>query len=214
MGHPQRKPARTMRRIATVLALLLLAGCNVLGSGSSELAAFGLDVRVPRAGDAPAAWQIVVDEPAATGTLASPRITRHGADGEYGVFAGARWVDRAPLLVQDALVRAFEDSGRVAGVGRPSSSVRGDYALITVLRRFQGEGDDEVAITLSAQLVRYASNEVLAARVFDASVAVDGSGMAAVVAAFDRAFAELAPQIVAWSVETGNADAAARAKAD
>jgi cholesterol transport system auxiliary component len=202
-----------LRTLAASAAVLLLSGCALLGGGRGATApSYGIDVRLPAAAGPRAAWQLVVDEPVAHGTLAGTHVSRHAADGEYGVWSGARWVDRAPVLVQDALIAAFEQDGRVPGVGRPSSSVRGDYALIGTLRRFQSEGDDAVAVTLSAKLVRYTTNDVLAARVFDASVPVDGNGMAAVVAAFERALGELAPQIVAWTIETGEADAAKRTR--
>ena len=45
-------------------------------------------------------------------------------------YANAAWADRAPALVQDALVDAFDKSGKIAAVAaRHRKGVRGDYRL-------------------------------------------------------------------------------------
>jgi ABC-type uncharacterized transport system auxiliary subunit len=69
------------------------------------------------------------------------------------------------------------------------------------------DGDETATLSLGAKLVRFKSNEVVAARLFEASAPVAGGGIAAVVAAFQKASNELMPAVVEWTLATGEASA-------
>jgi cholesterol transport system auxiliary component len=195
-----------------LLAALAAGGCMSLGSVGNEpgrLLEYGVTLAARPVAGAPVAWQLVVEEPAAPTALATARIMLVPENRTYGVYADARWIERVPRLVQGLIVQGFEDSGRIAGVGRTSSGVRGDYALLAELRAFQAEqagGRTDVVISLSAKFVRHASNDVLAARVFERRVEAGGRDVAATVEAFERALNELVPEIVAWGLATGEAN--------
>jgi cholesterol transport system auxiliary component len=111
-------------------------------------------------------------------------------------------------VVQDLLLRGFEDSGRIIGVGRGSAGLRGDFSLLVELRRFEADytGDRAVSVAIAVRLARYASNQALATRVFEATVPIDGKGNDAVVAAFDAAMSTLVPELVDWTLVTGEAN--------
>ena len=49
-------------------------------------------------------------------------------------YANAAWPDRLPLLVQTALVAAFEASGRVPSVSRTQDALHADYELGVEIR--------------------------------------------------------------------------------
>ena len=112
-------------RIGLLAVLLALSGCNLLGLQRSELNYRGIELRAAPASGAAVTWQLLVDEPDAPDQVSGPRIVYAPGDGSYGVYAGVRWTDRAPELLQSLLVRGFEDSTRIVGVGRTSSSVAG-----------------------------------------------------------------------------------------
>lgn len=195
-------------RPALALLGLLLGACTPIALNRPELALYTLEAAgAPRAGP-PVTWQLVVDEPYAAGALAGTRIAVRAEALSYGVLSGARWSERAPRVVQDLLLRGFEDSGRIIGVGRASAGLRGDFQLLLELRRFEADyaGGRDVVVEIVARLTRYASNEALATRRFAARQPIDGRGNAAVVAAFDAAMADLVPEVVDWALTTGEAN--------
>ena len=205
---------KLLRIALAALALASLAGCALLGSKKSDFAIYGIElVAAPSAG-APVAWQLVVDEPVAADPIRSTRIVLKPADRAYGVYKGARWTDRAPDVVQALVIEAFERSGRIRVVARSSSSVRGDFALMTELREFEARYDAGASgatahVEISAKLVHAARNEVVAARVFEASAVADGRAVQHVVPAFEAALNEAVAALVAWTLESGDASHAA-----
>lgn len=190
---------------------LLLTACFPLGTRSNAVALYGVTLRERAAAGPPANWQLAVEEPVALDSLAGSRIVLVPDDGAIGAFKDARWTDRAPRLIETLLVRAFEDSGRITGVGSARTGIRPDFSLLSDLRAFQAEyprdGHGEVAVVLSARVVRYSTNRAVAARVFTARVPIDGRGVAPAVASFERALDGLIPQVVDWTFQVGNAAA-------
>ncbi len=197
-------------KLAALLACTVLLGaCLPLGGSRDALDVASLFSRVTAMPGEPARWQLSIEEPMAIDPLTSARIAVKPDDATYGVLRGTRWSDSATEMMQTVLVHAFEDSGRLVGVGATSAGVRGDFILLTELRDFQAEyrGDERSAhVSLSIKLVRATSNDVLAAQVFTQRVSIDGSGTPAVIAAFQRAIDELLPAIVEWTLRTGDAN--------
>src|SRR5579883_2658518 len=72
-----------------------------------------------------------VDTATAPGGLDTRRIalTRSAVSLDY--FADGEWTDRLPLMVQTALVEAFEKSAALAGVGPENLGAAADFVLET-----------------------------------------------------------------------------------
>ena len=191
------------------LLALGLGGCLELG-GAREFAVYGLNLDMPKRTGPAVTWQLLVDVPNAAEPVASQRIVLKPGARAYGVFEKARWTDRAPELLQALLIEGFEDSSRVIGVGRMSSSVGGDIALIGELRAFEAEFPDAgrayAHITYSAKLVHYSSSRVLTARVFEQRVPSEGRDLPSVVAAFERGVNVMVPEVVDWALTAGDAN--------
>jgi cholesterol transport system auxiliary component len=60
------------------------------------------------------AWQLQIPRPHASELLDSPRIVVRPSDGELQVYTVPSGAEPAPDIVQDAVLHAFEDSGRSA----------------------------------------------------------------------------------------------------
>ncbi len=198
-------------RIALLASLsaIGISSCLSVG-GPKEFNVYGLNLDMPKPGGAAVTWQLLVDVPSAADPVSSQRIVLKPGDRAYGVFEKARWTDRAPELFQALLLEGFEDSGRVTGVGRMSSSVGGDLALVGELRSFEAEyppqGQVHARIVYSAKLIHYSSSRVLTSRVFEQRVPSAGRELPAVVAAFERGLNVMVPEIVDWSLTAGNAN--------
>ena len=192
-------------RIAAALLLLLLAGCGSLLPGQGPLP--DLYVLSPKntfpEGLPKVSWQLVVEEPVASGGLDTQQIAlaRHPLELEY--FAGARWAERAPRMVQSLLVESFENSQRIVAVGRSALTLRSDYELKSELREFQAEyfgPTPVVRVKLNAKLVRHPRREIVASQTFEATVPVSGTDMRIIAQAFDDALGKVLKRIVEWTL--------------
>jgi cholesterol transport system auxiliary component len=148
-----------------------------------------------------------VAEPISERTLDTNRIAvvTNGINVDY--VALAFWVDRAPAMVQSLIVQSFRNSGQLVQVGTNRDRVRPQFQLVSDLRAFQlnrGTGPDMVRVSLNAQLLRMPERDSVGRESFAADRAPTGSGIDAVVAAFDEALGRVMKELVAWTIRTGN----------
>jgi cholesterol transport system auxiliary component len=184
-----------------------LAGCGLLPK-KQPLTLYAPTARVTADAAWPTvAWQLQVPRPHADELVDSPRIVVRPLPGELQVYTGAVWTQPAPDLVQDTLVRAFEDSGRIPGVARRGSGLAGDYELLLDLRRFEsdyaGGAGPSAVIELGAKLVAQRSNAVVASRTFRSATPAASTDIAAVADALGQALGTVAGEVVGWTLVEG-----------
>jgi len=151
-------------------------------------------------------WQLVVDEPLASGGLNIDRIALRHSPTELKYFARARWTERAPRMVQTLMVESFENSGAIVAVGRKAIGLRSDYNLITELREFQAEyfesdGVPTVRVRLNAKLVKQPRRAIVASRTFESTIKSKGKAMRHVIRAFDQALGKVLRHTVEWTIK-------------
>jgi len=210
--HPSRTNAG-LRALGATMLLLALTGCSLLPE-KTPLALYAPTAKVaPDSAWPSVSWQLQVPRPLASELVDSPRIVVRPAPGELQVYKGAVWAEPAPDLVQDALVHAFEDSGRIGGVARRGSGVAGDYELLLDLRRFEsdyaGGATPRAEVEITAKLIANRSNTVVASRTFHRSAPAGGTAVGAVSQAFDTALAAVLGEIVGWTLTEGQRSEAA-----
>jgi len=101
-------------------------------------------------------------------------------------------------------LRAFEDTGALAYVGRRPLGSVGDFALISEITDFQAELDDDSALIrlrLTARMVRESDARVMARRVFSASVPVEDTETLSLVNGFNAASDQVLAQMVRWGLQ-------------
>ncbi|QLC73378.1 membrane integrity-associated transporter subunit PqiC [Pseudomonas sp. LPB0260] len=153
-------------------------------------------------------WALRVNTPAASALLDSTRIAVLPQGDRLSAYQGARWVDRASLLLRDRLLDGFRDDGRLAALSSDSSGLRADLLLDSDLRSFQGDYHGqrpEAHIRLEARLVQGGSRRILASRRFEVRQAASGRSVAAMVSALGAAADRLTAQLVQWALEQGQA---------
>ena len=151
-------------------------------------------------------WQLVVDEPLASGGLNIDRIALRHSPTELKYFARARWTERAPRMVQTLMVESFENSGAIVAVGRKAIGLRSDYNLITELREFQAEyfesdGVPTVRVRLNVKLVKQPRRAIVASRTFESTIKSEGKAMRNVIRAFDQALGKVLRHTVEWTIK-------------
>ncbi|MBL6954445.1 MAG: membrane integrity-associated transporter subunit PqiC [Alphaproteobacteria bacterium] len=150
-------------------------------------------------------WQLVVGEPVASGGLDVDRIALRATPTEMKYFAGARWTERAPRMVQTLLVESFENSGAIVAVGRKAIGLRSDYNLNTDLREFQAEyfdanGIPTIRVRLNAKLIKQPLRAIVASKTFEATKKAEGKDMRQVILAFDKALGKVLRHTVEWTL--------------
>lgn len=192
-------------RLAVLASSLLLSGCLSLGDESktriyAPQIAVSADTAWPQA-----AWTLLVAKPRAGVMLDSERIAVQPEPGQLQVYKEAAWTDPLPELLQAALLKAFEDSGKIAAVARQASGVRGDATLLLDIRHFEAvyrtkKDPPTVTLEVQAKLVVQATGKVVAARTFRAELPAASEKVPAVTRAFDAASQQLLAELVPWTL--------------
>ncbi len=206
---------RTHRSLSLAVALLLGACASLTRQEPFTVYAPRYTAPAPAAAAPGAAvsWQLAIETPMASDALDTTRMLVMPTPGVFETYKGARWSDAAPVLLRGLLLQAFQDSGRITGVGAVSSGLHADFALTTDLYDFETQyrdGSAHATIRLNARLTDSSENRIAAARAFQADAPISGSQPGEAAAAFEQALATLLPQIVDWTLEQGQARWAAR----
>ncbi|MGN7293565.1 ABC-type transport auxiliary lipoprotein family protein [Rhizobium sp. SAFR-030] len=186
--------------IALPLIALLLAGCGSKANNDT------FDLSITPMANAPTAKsrQILVTEPTALKSLDSEQVVVRVSASEIQYLSKSQWGDRLPRMVQSKLVEAFENTGKLAGVGKPGQGLAIDYQVVSDIRAFEVDtsGADVAHVQISAKILNDRNGTVRAQRVFEASVPVRGADNAQFVAAINRAFAQVGAEIVDWTLRS------------
>ncbi len=203
-------PLRLARAALVLLAVPLLAGCAALagiGAATAPVDLYDLTPKSTFDDDLPEITaQLVVEEPTAASSVNTDRIAVKPNAYKVEYFPDARWVDRAPLMVQTRLVESFENTGRVTSVGRQAIGLSSDYTLVSELREFQGRvgggenGPLGVLVQLNIKIVREPQGLIVASRSFGHEVEVGSDDIIDIVTAFDRALGQTMRDAVDWTV--------------
>ncbi len=201
-------------RFSLVLPLMLLAGCSILGSEQRDpVTIYSPEVRVQADPAWPTVnWSLVIAKPTAARVVDSPRISVRPTPGELQVYKGASWAQPATDMLQDAVQRTLEDSGRIPAVSSADAGILADYRLVMDIRRFESDyaaGSSPAAtIEVAAKIVQNRSQRVVASRTFLQTEGAAGTDTGSVAQAFGIALSRITGEIAGWTLASGQADAA------
>jgi cholesterol transport system auxiliary component len=201
-------------RLIAPLCVLALAGCSVLAGGDRQSTTiYAPQVRMQADPAWPTVdWQLAIAKPSAARLVDSPRINVRPTPGELEVYRGATWSQPATDILEDTLLRGFEDSGRIKAVARISAGIRSDYKLTTDLRRFESDyrGGRQLAATieLNAKLIHSLDQRVVASRTFLIAEPATSAELPSVASAFEAALDKAATELIGWTLVSGQQDAA------
>ncbi|KQS98153.1 MULTISPECIES: ABC-type transport auxiliary lipoprotein family protein [unclassified Rhizobium] len=183
--------------------VLLMAASLSACAGKANNDTYGLSASPVVEGPASTAKQILVPEPTALKALDSDQVVIRLSGSEIQYLADSQWSDRLPKMVQSKLVQAFENTGKIGGVGKPGEGLAIDFQVITDIRSFEisTEGADTAIVEIFAKIVNDRNGTVRAQKAFRATVPVSGSGNPAFVKALDAAFADVSADIVHWTLK-------------
>jgi len=203
---PKGKAGIGARALLLSMAMLLVGACSGIPLGGPPPDLYTLTPKSSFDAALPTVeWQLVVEEPVAAGAIDTDRIALRDAPTVLEYYAGVRWTERAPRMVQTLLVESFENSHRIVAVGRQAIGLRSDYNLKSELREFQADYFEEgqpptVRVRLNVKLVKQPRRAIVASRNIEATVKAAGTGIGDVVLAFDDALGRVLRQTVEWTL--------------
>ncbi|WP_082181863.1 ABC-type transport auxiliary lipoprotein family protein [Aestuariivita boseongensis] len=154
--------------------------------------------------------QIVVEEPTATAAVSTDQIAVQPTALRVQYLPVARWVDRAPLIVQSLLIESFENSNRVPAVGSSGIGLRADYYIATDIREFQAVvpadvGPDaplQIQVRLNIKLIDAREDRIIGSRSFEEFYPSLSDNPNDVATAFDEALGSVMKDAVEWSIRS------------
>lgn len=198
--------ARLSRRLVPSLLVLALGGCSGLFGGGAPAHLY----RLTSKGGFPANLphrpvQLLVDVPLAPAGLDSSRIALSRSAVSIDYFADSEWTDRAPLLVQTALLESFENSRAIDAIDRESVGLRAQFILKTEMRHFEAvydspNGPPEVWVALNVRLVNPADRDIVARTSFEGRQRASANDVPSIILAFNEALGSVIGEIVLWTV--------------
>jgi cholesterol transport system auxiliary component len=198
--------ARLSRRFVPSVIVLALAGCSGLFGGSAPAHLYRVTPKSTYPANLPhRPVQILVDVPLAPAGLDSSRIALSRSAISIDYFADSEWTDRAPLLVQTALVESFENSNTINAIDRESVGLRADFVLKTEIRHFEAVYDSpnvppDVWTAINVRLVDPSNRDIVAHSSFERRQRASANDVPSIVAAFDEALGGVMKDIVVWTV--------------
>lgn len=200
-------------RPALLATSLLLAGCSSLIGGPRETPTIYAPEPARRVDPSwPAVdWSLALARSGEAQMEDGPRIVVSPVPGELQVYRGALWARTPAEMVQDAVLRTLEDSGKLPLVARQGSGLSADYRLLLEVRAFRaeyaGSALPAAVVEVNATLLHLRDQSVAGSRNFRQSQPATGVAVAEVADAFSQALAGLSHDVAGWSLQTGQAHA-------
>jgi cholesterol transport system auxiliary component len=219
IGNRKSEITATVRRAASkpaavaLLAIASLGGCaSLLGGGGDDVSIYA---PMPAVQSDPAwptvPWQIIVSATSISAVTDSQRIAVRPLPNELQVYKDATWARRPTDMLEDALLRTLETSGRINAVARPGMGVDAEYRLLLDLRRFEsdyrGTAIPAAVVEVNAKLLHALDDRVVGSRTFLQAQPASGTEVRDVVVAFEQALAAVSRDVAGWTLTTGQTHA-------
>lgn len=183
---------------AAAVVLAVLGGCGALRSSEQAATTYVLRPPVVAPGDPAsdaarraAAASIQVLRPVPQAGYLSDRVLLRRGDLSLGYYAGARWADNLPRVVEGLMVSTLRLSGALRAVQDDGGPFLPDYSLRLTIRRFDTElgadGVPRVRVAFDCVLGRQADRQVVAAFTAEGSAVAAEHRMSEVMPAFEQA---------------------------
>lgn len=197
--------------VCAVLLATLLAGCTPLLTGSRQpTTIYAPAARVQAAPEWPnVRWALSLGRTSSARNAEGLRIAVRPTPNELQVYKGAQWVKPPADMVEDTVMHALEDSGRIAVVTRQGSGVGADYRLLMDVRRFEsdyaGATVPAATIEVTAKLLHVKDQQLAGSRTFLHTRSARTTAAPDVVAAFEQALVAIGGDLAGWTLATGEA---------
>ena len=196
---------KLFRHISSLLLATLVSACSLLPA-SEQVQIYRLPTVTSAHTQAEKLnWSLRLMTPHTNQTLDSVRIAVIPEGNLITNYKGIRWSERAPILLRDRLLDAFQTDGRLQTVTSDTSTFNVDVELTSELAAFQSEyrnGKPEIRIILDMHLVNSQSQQVIASHRFDIHQISKNSDAKSVIQAFGLACDNLSRDVIDWTINS------------
>lgn len=196
-----------MKMIFVCLLLQFLVGCTMFLPVKTEATNTYLLNTLPQPAikKHPHRMNIVVMNPEAVSLFESTQMAYSTHPYTIAYFAKNSWADTPAQMLQSLLVQTLQETHYFHSVGVPSALGHYDYALsmqiLNFEQRFFGKSS-EFVVTVRVQLIRVATNQIVATKQFSVSeMAPQNTPYGGVVAA-NQGVAKLLGQVARFCVNS------------
>ena len=196
---------KLLPHISSLLLACLLSACSLLPT-SEQVQIYRLPTVTSAHNQAETLnWSLRLMTPHTNQTLDSVRIAVIPEGNLITNYKGIRWSERAPVLLRDRLLDAFQTDGRLQTITSDTSTFNVDVELTSELSAFQSEyrnGKPEIRIILDMHLVNSQSQQVITSHRFDVQQSSKNSDTKSVVQAFGLACDSLSREVVDLTINS------------
>lgn len=200
---------RPMPGLVLVLITVSLMGCaSLIGGSKRPSTIYAPTTHVQPSPEWPSVrWRLALGRTFGARNADSMGIMVRPTPNEVQVYKGAQWAKSPGDMVEDAVLHALEDSGRIAEVARQGAGIGADYRLLLDVRRFEsdyaGVATPKATIEVTAKLVHIKDQQLAGSRTFLQTQPANTSAVPDVVTAFEQALAAASADIAGWTLVTG-----------
>jgi len=187
-------------------SLLMLSACggNLLGPPDAGTL-YPVRPPFPAGSGEKVGWALSILRPDVAAGLDTDRIALMQPDGSMDYYAKANFPDRVPPLVQQALLDAFEASGRIDAVAPEQAALHADYNLVTEVKDFashyaQADGIPKVTVSITAKLTTAHGRAIVGSFSTSQTVNASVNSAGAAAQALQQALGAAVTQIVNWTL--------------
>lgn len=205
----------TLKLISLLLTTSLLSGCfSLFPTPSNPPRVYTLTPeKISTYGLPKVDGLLMIELPRAGADLDTEKITVHLTPHKVDTYNEARWIERAPKMLQNILVESFDMTRKITAVGADTANLRSDYLLLTELKEFQCEpyhckGTTHVHVGINAKLIKMPQRKLIASNNFDQRLDAPDNKMDTLVSRFDLATGNLVHMLIEWAlnaIEKGHA---------
>ncbi len=197
------------RCLVSLIAALSLSACSSLLPDLAGAPPALYEIAAPaspvQGGGPVVASQLLVDTPLAAPGIDTPRIAVSHTDSTLGYYKNVSWTDRAPAMLQSAMMEALENSKRLPAVGRENVGLRADFLLKTELSDFQAEEGpsgslNAVNIRIRAKLIAMPERRIIASETFSSTTPVQQNDLQHIFAAFQASSDKSLTDLTNWTI--------------
>lgn len=194
---------RSVSAIFLSLGLLSMTACvSVLPKTAPPSPRYVMSAVTPPTGGEPVEYSLVVADPTSSQLYNTTKVALTRVPNRFEFYAGTEWADRAPVLLQRALVRSLENSGRILNVGDYTTLSVSDFVLKTDMRAFHVDyvsGAPVAVVSLHAQILNN-HGKIVMARNFDARQRVEKDSVGDVMLSFGNAIDQVLLEVSQWGL--------------
>ena len=135
---------------------------------------------------------LIVERPSVVSGLNTDRIALLKSRGrELDYFAKARWNGQLDKIVQDFLIESFENSFSIIDIETSSLHQKADYLVVTKIRDFQAEYDDDtntpptIKVTLVSSLLKLPEKKLMHRMIKTQEKTLEANSMSEIASGFE-----------------------------